>query len=44
MAFAYKPSQYATRDDDQYAISRIKISGKMKMKKFKKIVKGKFEF
>ena len=44
MAFAYKPSQYATRDDDQYAVNRIKISGKMKMKKFKKIVKGKFEF
>ena len=44
MAFAYKPSQYATRSDDQFAVSRIKISGKMKMKKFKKIVSGKFEF
>lgn len=43
MAFAYKPSYYATRNDDQYAINRIKISGKMKMKKFKKIVNGKFE-
>ncbi len=40
MAFAYDPFYYATRSDDQYAINRIKISGKMEMKKFKKIVNG----
>ena len=43
MAFAYKPSYYATRGDDMYAVNRIKISGKMKMKKFKAIVNGKEE-
>ena len=43
MAFAYDPFYYATRSDDQYAVNRIKISGKMKMDKFKKIVNGKSE-
>lgn len=43
MAFAYDPFYYATRSDDQYAVNRIKISGKMEMDKFKKIVNGKSE-
>ena len=43
MAFGYRPFYYATRSDDQYAINRIKISGKMKMDKFKKIVNCKSE-
>lgn len=38
MAFAYRPYYYATRDDDQYAVNRIKISGKMKMENFIKTV------
>ena len=38
MAFNYGQNYYATRQDDQYAVNRIKISGKMKLKKFKKIV------
>ena len=38
MAFNYRPFYYATRDDDMYAINRIKISGKIKMKDFKRIV------
>ena len=40
MAFGYKPYYYALRSDDQYAVNRIKISGKMKMDEFKKIVNG----
>lgn len=40
MAFAYDPFHYAKRSDDTYAISRIKISGKMGMDTFKKIVNG----
>lgn len=43
MAFAYRPFYYATRSDDQYAVNRIKISGKMEMDEFKKIVNGKSE-
>ena len=43
LAFDYNPFYYATRNDDRYAVNRIKISGKMKMKKFKKIVSGKHE-
>lgn len=38
MAFTYGNNYYATRNDDQYAVNRVKISGKMKLKKFKKIV------
>lgn len=43
MAFGYRPFYYATRSDDQYAVNRIKISGKMKMDEFKKIVNGESE-
>jgi len=38
MAFAYRPFVYATRNDDKYAINRIRISGKCSMRDFKKIV------
>ena len=41
MAFSYRPFYYATRSDDQYAVNRIKIGGKMELKEFKKIVNGK---
>lgn len=43
MAFGYRPFVYATRNDDQYAINRIRISGKCSMKDFKKIVNMKSE-
>ena len=38
MAFGYRPFIYATRNDDQYAINRIRISGNCKLKEFKEIV------
>lgn len=41
MAFAYDPFYYALRSDDTYAVNRIKISGGISMRDFKKIVKGK---
>jgi len=40
MAFNYRPYYYATRSDGRYVMNRIKISGKMGMRKFKKIVSG----
>ena len=40
MAFAYRPFYYAKRSDDTYAVNRIKISGKMGMDKFIRIVNG----
>ena len=40
MAFAYRPFYYALRSDDTYAVNRIKISGKMGMDKFIRIVNG----
>ena len=40
MAFSYRPFWYALRSDDTYAVNRIKISGKIKMRDFKKIVSG----
>ena len=40
MAFAYDPFRYATRDDDTYAVNRIKISGKMGIDSFIEIVNG----
>ena len=43
MAFSYGDNYYAVRQDDQYAVHRIKISGKMDMDKFKKIVSLKSE-
>lgn len=43
MAFTYGDYYYATRNDDQYAVNRIKIGGKMKMRKFKKIVNQKYD-
>ena len=38
MAFSYGPFAYATRNDDQYAINRVKISGKIKLKDLIEIV------
>ena len=38
LAFAYRPFYYATRQDDPYAINRIKISGKISMEDFIDIV------
>ncbi len=40
MAFAYDPFHYAKRSDDTYAVSRIKIPGKIEMDKFIRIVNG----
>lgn len=40
LGFGYKPFAYADRDDDPYAISRIRIEGKMKMRRFRKVVNG----
>ena len=40
MAFGYEePFYYATRNDDRYAVNRVRISGTIPMRKFKKIVK-----
>ena len=38
MAFTYDPFYYATRDDDPYAVNRIKINGKIAFDKFVRIV------
>ena len=43
MAFSYGPYKYATRDDNQFAVNRIKISGKMGMDSFIRIVSGEDE-
>ena len=40
MAFAYRPYRYTTRDDDPYAISRIKVNGTKSIDKFIAIVNG----
>ena len=41
MAFGYDdPFRYATRDDDQYAVNRVRINGICTLDDFKKIVKG----
>lgn len=43
LAFSYGPYKYATRDDDPYAVSRIKVSGKIGMDSFIRIVSGEDE-
>lgn len=43
MAFAYRPFYYATRDNDTYAIDRVKVNGTKDFDNFKKIVDGKVE-
>ncbi|MBQ9014734.1 MAG: polysaccharide deacetylase family protein [Firmicutes bacterium] len=43
LAFGYGPYKYATREDDPYAVSRIKISGKLDMDSFIRIVSGEDE-
>lgn len=40
MAFTYRPFYYATRQDDMYAVNRIKISGHIDMNEFIDIVNG----
>lgn len=43
VAFAYRPFYYATRDNDPYAVDRIKISSKDSMDEFIKTVNGEVE-
>lgn len=43
MAFAYRPFYYATREDDPFAVNRIKISGKIPLEEFISIVAGEAE-
>ena len=43
MAFAYRPFYYALRSDDRYAVNRLKISGKITMDNFIRIVSGEAE-
>ncbi|MBQ6400859.1 MAG: polysaccharide deacetylase family protein [Firmicutes bacterium] len=43
MAFAYRPFYYATRDDDTYAVNRIKINGDIPIEEFIEVVNGNAE-
>ena len=43
MAFAYRPFYYATRNNDPFAIDRIKIRGAIPLEKFIRIVSGENE-